>query len=45
MGQKQRYTKENYRTMAQVVTPRNSEEKKHKSFKCEIPIFKPLPKG
>ena len=25
--------------MAHVVAPRNSKKRKHKSFKCEIPIF------
>ena len=39
MGQKQRYSKENYRIMAHVVAPRNSKKRKHKSFKCEIPIL------
>ena len=31
--------------MAHVGAPRNSEKRKHESFKCEIPIFKPSPKG
>ena len=39
MDQKQRYSKENYRKMAHVVAPRNSKKRKHKSFKCEIPVF------
>ena len=31
--------------MAHVVAPRNSKKRKHKSFECEIPIFKPSPNG
>ena len=43
MGRKQRYSKGDYRKMAHLVAPRNSKKRakkrKHKSFKCEIPIF------
>ena len=31
--------------IAHVVAPRNSKKRKHKSFECEIPIFKLSPKG
>ena len=40
MGQKQRYSKENYRKMAHVVAPTNFKKRKHKSFKCEFPSLK-----
>ena len=42
MGQKQRYSKENYRIMLPVGAPRNSKKRKHDTFKCEIPIFNPF---
>ena len=45
MGQKQRYSKENYIIMPHVVFPRNSKKRKHNLFKCEIPIVKPSPKA
>ena len=44
MGQKQLYSKENYRIMPHVVAPRNVKKRKHNPFKSEIPIFRPLPK-
>ena len=40
MGQKQRYSNENYRIIPHVVAPRNSKKRKHNLFKCGIPIFK-----
>ena len=45
MGQKQRYSKENYRIMPHVVAPRKSSKRKQNLFNCEIPIFKPSPKA